>query len=396
MSILIFIAVLVLLILVHELGHFLAAKFFGVRVDEFGLGFPPKILTLGYWRETAFTLNAIPFGGFVKIFGEDPDEESTEGPDSNRSFVNQAKPKQAVILAAGVFFNFLLAWLFLSIGLWLGIQLVEAPTSSAERWFQSDYLQSRSVVVGGVMENSPAHQVGIKGGDRLIEARYNEEVIPIEQPGDVDRVLKKVSIEPFELVVERAGEEISQTVSAAPLINFWPPETFTYRELFSPSRLEPELFTLKVGLYMVPINEVSMSPVAAVGEGLIFTGELTGLIAVELTKFVSELVTADADLEQVAGPVGIVGHIGEAAEQGLTPLLWFVALISLHLTLINLLPFPALDGGRLLFVAIEAVKGSPMNPKVANALNTFGFLLLIILMVLITVNDISNLDYFQG
>ena len=121
MSVIIFIVILALLILVHEFGHFIVAVKSGIKVTEFGIGFPPRLVTLFRWKETAFTLNAIPFGGFVKIFGENPDEESVEGPERNRSFVHKPKWIQAAVLVAGVTFNVLFAWILISIGFMSGL-----------------------------------------------------------------------------------------------------------------------------------------------------------------------------------------------------------------------------------------------------------------------------------
>ena len=126
MSIIIFLIILLVLVLVHEAGHFFLAKRFGIRVDEFGFGFPPKLFGKK-WGETEYTLNLLPLGGFVKIFGETPDDENINGPDSARSFVNKAKWKQAVVLVAGIAMNFLLAWVLFSFGFMSGL-----PTSASQ------------------------------------------------------------------------------------------------------------------------------------------------------------------------------------------------------------------------------------------------------------------------
>src|ERR1700754_3283420 len=153
MNILIFIIILLVLVLAHEAGHFFTAKKFGIRVDEFGFGFPPKLF--GYKHgETEYTFNLLPLGGFVKIFGENPDEENINGPDAGRSFVHKAKWKKAIVLSAGIFANFLLAWLLFSIGFMSGL-----PTSvGAEA--KGYELTDVHLVVVAVAENSPAMQAG--------------------------------------------------------------------------------------------------------------------------------------------------------------------------------------------------------------------------------------------
>ena len=160
MPILIFIIILLVLVLVHEAGHFFVAKKFGIRVDEFGFGFPPKLFGKKY-GETEYTLNALPLGGFVKIFGENPDEENTNGPDAKRSFVNKPKWQQALVLFAGIFANFLLAWLLLSFGFMSGL-----PTSVGSE--PKGYaLEDVHLVVVSVSKDFPAEVAGLKSGDKI-------------------------------------------------------------------------------------------------------------------------------------------------------------------------------------------------------------------------------------
>jgi regulator of sigma E protease len=161
MAILIFIIILLVLVLVHESGHFFVAKKFGIRVDEFGFGFPPKLFGRKY-GETEYTLNLLPLGGFVKIYGENPDEENTTGADASRSFVNKPKWQQALVLFAGIFANFLLAWLLFSIGFMSGL-----PTSVGSE--PTGYkLSNVNLVVMSVSPKSPAQLAGLKTGDKII------------------------------------------------------------------------------------------------------------------------------------------------------------------------------------------------------------------------------------
>src|ERR1035437_2667355 len=161
MSIVIFIIILLVLVLVHESGHFFTAKGFGIRVDEFGFGFPPKLFSIKR-GETEYTFNALPFGGFVKIFGENPDEENTNGPDVERSFVNKAKWKQAIVLFAGVFFNFLLAWLLFSFGFMSGL-----PSSINDNLKGYD-IKNVNLTVVTVAPKSPALSAGLMSGDKIV------------------------------------------------------------------------------------------------------------------------------------------------------------------------------------------------------------------------------------
>ncbi len=365
MTILIFIAVLVLLILVHELGHFLAAKYFKIRVDEFGIGFPPRLKTLFWWGETRFTLNAIPFGGFVKIFGEDPDEESIEGPEKERSFVHKSRAVQAVVLTAGVFFNALLAALFIVTAFMIGI-----PVSDGV--YDEKYVKDPRVNVVHVVDDSPALLAGFEVGDVLLEVRSGEgEVRQIERPEDLSGFLENRAGEEVFISYERDDEE--KEVSLIPQTDAVDEGAAT------------------VGLGISTVGLVSFPPHLALYEGFKHTAELTAVIAVELVRFIGNALTGQADFSQVAGPVGIVGLVGDAWAVGFAFLLYFTAVISLHLTIINLFPFPALDGGRLLFVAIESVIRRPIDPKISNALNGLGFILLIVLMIAITAHDITRI-----
>ncbi|HEY4528480.1 MAG TPA: site-2 protease family protein [Candidatus Paceibacterota bacterium] len=244
MSILIFLIILSALVIVHEAGHLLAAKYFGIRVDEFGIGFPPKVKKLFRWRGTDFILNSLPFGGYVKIYGEnfeDADKFSTD------SFGSKNRAIQAAVLAAGVFFNLVFGFILLT-------------------------LAFRSPVEG------------------------------------------------FE--------------------NFG-------------------LFTVET--------------------------------VIALWQLISGAIQGQADLSSVVGPVGLVGLVGEVSAMGFRYLLLFTSIISINLAILNLLPLPALDGGRLLFTLIEAVMRKPIPPRVFNTLNTAGFALLILLMIFITARDVGNL-----
>ena len=362
MTIVIFIAVLVLLILVHELGHFLAAKYFKIRVDEFGIGFPPRLKTLFWWGETRFTLNAIPFGGFVKIFGEDPDEESVEGPEKERSFSNKNRAVQAVVLISGVVFNALLAFVLIFIAFAVGIPTPEGA-------YGSEHIKDPRVVVVKVMEDSPAYGAGIELGDVLIKVSHSEEFKYIDRPEDLPGFLETKVGEEVVILYQRDGEEMEIKVV---------PE-------------EGDDGMVVIGVGMSVIGMMSFPVHIAFVEAFKYTVQLIGVIAVELVRFLGNIITGGADFSQVAGPVGIVGMVGDAWSTGFVFLLYFTAIISLHLTIINLFPFPALDGGRLLFVAIEAVIRRTINPQVANALNGLGFILLIMLMIAVTVSDVVRI-----
>ena len=357
-----FIVIIVALIVVHEFGHFILAKLLGIRVDEFGIGFPPKLFGFKY-GETEYTINLIPFGGFVKIFGEDPDEESIGGPDSDRSFVNKPKWAQAVVLVAGVAFNTIFAWM-----LFVLVFMVGMPTST--QGFEQDVVQNAELTIIDVLEESPADQAGLEAGDVITHVESVGVVAEELTSDSVTAFIQEHGELPISVTYKRGGD--TQTVEVMPVFN-------------------TEAQAPVVGVYMDTIGTVQLGLVGALGAGTLMTGDMIAAISVGLYDFFKQIALGTADFGSVAGPVGIVGLVGDASALGIVYVLNFIAIISLHLAILNLVPFPALDGGRLLFVLIEKIKGSPISPRIANMVNGVGFLLLLLLMLVITYNDILRL-----
>lgn len=363
MTILIFIIILALLILVHELGHFLAAKKMGMRVDEFGIGFPPRIFG---WKkgETEYSINIIPLGGFVKIFGEDPDEESISGEDSSRSMVNKPRWAQALVISAGVGFNLIFAWILITIGFMIGL-----PMSVDQ--FDVEKVKNPNIVIVEVLEGSPAFESGLAVGDKLLSISSNEELI---------KNFDEIEMQSF--ISSHGDEEITisyQRGQSEPESIFVTPMTGVFGE-------EPA-----VGIATNVIGTVRLLPHLAIWEGLKLTLSLIVTVVVGLSLFIYDLVRGIGGLSQVIGPVGIVGLVGDAAQFGFIYLLNFTAFISINLAVINFIPFPALDGGRLLFIGIESISRRNIKPVIANTLNLVGFVLLIALMLAVTYNDILKL-----
>lgn len=361
MSIIIFIIILGVLILVHEFGHFIVAVKSGIKVSEFGIGFPPKIARLFRWKETDFTLNAIPFGGFVKIFGENPEEESISGPESARSFVNKPRWIQALVLVAGVSFNIIFAWILISLGFMSGL-----PTPV-------DYggpgvVENPKVVITTVSADSPAHMSGLKSGDAIKSVSSRGVALDTLTPDTVSEFIK--TQEKIDVVYTRGKDEFQTTVTPVDGI--------------VEGRKAVGISMDLIGILRLPVHQ-------AFWEGAKTTGSLLVAVTVGLANFLFDTVTGHGDFSQVTGPVGIVGMVGDVSHLGFIYLLSFTAFISLNLAVINLIPFPALDGGRLLFVLIEAITRRPISPKVANSLNGVGFVLLILLMLVVTVNDVVKL-----
>jgi regulator of sigma E protease len=358
----IFIIILGVLIFVHELGHFLVAKKSGIRVDEFAIGFPPRIFS---WvrGETKYVLNLIPFGGYVKIFGENPDEESMTGSDSKRSFVNAKKWKQICVLLSGIFFNILFAWILISISFMFG-SLVPVGEGASD---YSKYIKDSQIILTGVATDSPAQKAGLAQGDRLLVVDSLTEN-NLTTAAIMDNI-KSSKNNQIDITYERNGQ--TNKIKVTPEL----------------SKIENKKI---IGIYMENVGIVKLNPILALWEGGKLTAITVKQVAIGLGTFIFKAVKGQGDFSQVSGPVGIVSLVGDAAHFGLAYFLGFVAFISLNLAIINLVPFPALDGGRVLFVVIEAIIRRPIKPKIANAANAIGFFILISLMLVITYRDIMK------
>lgn len=366
MTVLIFIIVLVVLIVVHEFGHFIAAKLSGMRVDEFGIGYPPRL-----WGKriggTEYTLNALPFGGFVRIYGEDATDPDVLG--TSHAFSARPKFFQALTLVAGIAMNLLLAYVLITATLVMGTPRALSDAELA-------HAQDVKLVVAGVQPGSPAETAGLKVGDFITSVSGLTEKGMLS-PKDTDTFLAYVGSdetrEPLSFAITRNGE--AKTLTAVP-------ETGVLSS--DPSRAA-------LGVAVAPVGTIPEPLLRAPIDGALYTWDVTKQTAVGLVQFLLQAVTLHADLSQVSGPVGIAGAVGNAYAEGLSALFSIAAIISINLAIINLLPIPALDGGRLLFVIIETIIRRPIKPSVAAAVNGVGFAALILLMVVVTGSDILKL-----
>lgn len=364
MSIVLFIVILAVLILFHELGHFLAARSVGARVDEFGIGFPPRAWVFRpKGSETEYSVNWIPFGGFVRILGENGLEEISDA-DKPRSLTSKNRLAQAWVLSAGVLFNVLMGWVFLSIAFMSGVPTSVTPETRG-------VIGDPGVTILSTFEGAPAAEVGLMRGDIIRELAWADGT-KREASDDVVAVQGFIASSagiPLVISYEREGE--LKTINVTPDIN------------------EERKGVIGVSLDLV--GTVKLAPLDALVEGAHTTGRFLVSIATGLGGFVRDAFSGTADYSQVSGPVGIVGMVGTVSDQGLIALLSFAAIISLNLAIINLVPFPALDGGRILFIIIESVIRKPLPQKFTQWANIIGFVILILLMILITVNDVINL-----
>ncbi len=369
MAALILLFVIVVLVVVHEFGHFIAAKLSGMRVDEFGIGYPPRAATLGTIGDTTYSLNWVPFGGFVKIYGEDDSARTTP-----RSFASKNRFLQAIVLIAGVTMNVLLAYVLITAGLIVGTPRALDPEEVAGA-------TQVQLIVANVLSDSPAASAGLISGDVIVSAvsshdAWNPSVSPSTEaptPESFTGFIGSRGGETLKLSIRRGEADLSLT--ATPVRGI--------------VETDPGRYALGIEVATIGVIPVAFSE--AFTEGALITAEIVRLTAVGLWQFFSSVFTLTANLGQVSGPVGIAGAVGTASAEGLGTLLSLVAIISINLAIINLIPVPALDGGRLLFVLIESVIRRPINPRVAQTLNSLGFVFLILLMLVVTAHDIFNI-----
>ena len=361
MSLTIFIVCLIALILVHELGHFVAAKLAGIRVDEFSIGFPPRLLSVRV-GETLYSFNLLLIGGYVKIFGEDGDGA---GP---RSMSQKPRLVQAAVIVAGVVMNLLVGWLILS-----AAYLVGVPTSAQYQGFGS--VTNAHPTIVGVLPGSPAGQAGLASGDivealQTADAQFDLRTLNTDRQADLVRnFIAEHQDESVVITVLRGGSE----------------KTFLAKGVAGlvEGRKAIGIELDDVGILKLPVH-------LALLEGAVTAKDLVVSTVQGLGVFLGGLFHGQG-LGGVSGPVGIASAGASAVKQGFSEAAFLVALISVNLAVINVLPIPGLDGGRLLIIVIEGVMRRPVSQRLVGILSLVGLGLLILLMVFVTYNDIARL-----
>ena len=349
----IFIGLLLALVLVHEWGHFIAAKKAGCNVEEFGFGFPPRLFSF-MWHGTRYSLNLLPIGGFVKIEGEDM-QDTSPGP---TSFGSKSVGWRITILSAGVVMNVVLAMVLLMIQGAVGYPTVVTEANQQQ-------LTDHHTYIVEVAAKSPAETAGIKALDRVVRLdTVNDPTIEQVQTITQQNAGKEITVE-----IDRQGDR--QTLTLAPRVD--PPE--------GEGALGISLAA--TGLEKIPIWQAPWF-------GIKRTGTMLVAIVTQFGEIIKKLAAQGNVGGALTGPIGIAVYTSEAAKMGLSYILEFGALISLNLAIINILPFPALDGGRIVFVILEKIRGRRLPVKFEQLTHTIGFVLLISLMLLITFRDVRR------
>lgn len=387
-TILIFIAVLMVLVLTHEWGHFFTARRNGIKVHEFGFGFPPRLggmlvlnknadaptdlptrkyrFILGnaettlfvpeehYTVGTLYSLNLLPLGGFVKIKGENSIDEHANDPDS---FAQKKTWQKALVLTAGVIMNVLTGWILISIGMAAGLPQDVGSLADVS------HVTDRKIEILDVLPGRPAEIAGLKSGDVVRKVDKLENPRIKEMQNYVDKAQGKL----VNLTIERDGAIIVKNVAS--VFN-----SSTGKSGFG-------IGILEVGTIRYPWHQ-------ALYKGLINTGLSIKAIFGGFGTLITNLFSGNGVGEAVSGPIGVAKMTGQVAKLGWIYLLQFTAVLSLNLAVLNILPIPALDGGRLLFVIIEKIIGRKVEPKYEQLAHTIGFAALMVLVVIVTARDI--------
>ena len=345
-----------ILIFVHELGHFLVAKWSGVTVLRFSLGFGPKLV--GVTRgDTEYRISAIPLGGYVKMLGEDLEEEVPEHLDMSTGFPAQGVWKRIGIVLAGPLSNLIFAvFVFACIYIFAGI-----PEMTPQ--------------IGSVNPGSPAAHAGLKAGDTVLAIAGQ----PISNWDQLSKAIEKHGQHPLTVKVKQDGQIKTVTVT---------PQVEKVKDIFGEQVKRPLIGVTASGKFTTK----SVNPLYACYYSLVQTAHLCKLFILTIVKLIERVVP----LKTLGGPILIAQMAGQEAREGLLNLVYFMALISVNLGILNLLPIPLLDGGHLLFFGIEAVAGKPIGTKKIEMAQKVGLMFLVVLMIFVFYNDIMRLILGHG
>lgn len=348
-----FIFVLGVLIFIHELGHFLVAKKVGIFVERFSIGFPPYIFSRKK-GDTTYSIGLIPLGGFVKMKGENPDEESSGDADE---FMSKTVGQRAAVIFAGPFMNYVLA-IVIMIGVF---------------YFSGQPIfDDTRIVVGEVVAGGPAAEAGLKPGDQIIAIDGH----PVVVFDSLKQIVGSRLAEPVKLTWVSGGDTLQKMI------------TTEITEVPNPQGGVDSLGKLQFTQQVLRYESFGLAESVKRG----FVG--AHVLVYKTVEFVGKLVSGQVSAKLLGGPLFIAQQSGKQAEEGPSSLFMFMALLSVNLAVLNILPIPILDGGHLVFLAIEAIKGSPLSTRARGVAQQIGLIVLLSLIVFVTYNDI--LRFFKS
>ncbi len=364
-AILLFIVILIVLVIVHEFGHFVVAKLTGMRVDEFAFGFPPRIFgkKIG---ETLYAFNSIPLGGYVSIWGEngsDEDKQENGATHHPRAFGNRPAWAQLLVLVAGVTMNMLLAlfiFIFISYG--------EVRIATDDPVYGSR-VKNVELIVSDVSKESPAFKAGVVPGSTVLSLKSGSNSANLTTATSAVAFIEKNQNSPF-LIKYKAPDGIIHETTVAAVYGIIPDKK-------------------ALGVALETIGTVKTTLGESILLGFERTVTMTHLTCLGLVDVVKSLFKGGNVMESLSGPVGIAKIVGETSDYGYEAVLMLVAILSINLAIFNILPLPALDGGRMVVVVIEAISRRKIPFKYYSWVNVLGFSLLVLLLVLVTIHDLK-------
>lgn len=356
LTIITFVVVLSILIIAHEFGHFIVAKRTGIKVEEFALGFPPRVWTKKI-GETNYSINAVPLGGYVKMLGE------VEKSDDPRAFENQSRGVRFSVAVAGVVMNIVLAWVIFTIGFAVGM----SPVISDYRTIPGKVIRSE-IIISEVRADSAAKAAGFEAMDSILSAKIGQEEFTFGSVEEMANFTKSHQGQEVVFNYNRGGQDLQKTVTLK-------------QDAEAPfGVVAVNNATVRVTWYKAPY--------VALRE----TYKVTEYTAVFVKNFFAKIFTSGKVSKEIGGPVQIFMATGTVVKIGIMAVLQFIAILSINLAIINILPLPALDGGRILFIIIETIaRKRIIKEHLENIIHTIGFALLIVLILLVTYNDIIKL-----
>lgn len=367
-AIFLFLLILLVLVIVHEFGHFIVAKLTNMRVDEFAFGFPPRIFSKKI-GETLYSFNALPLGGYVSILGENGQDLDANGNVTNvknnpRAFSNRPWWAQLLVLIAGVTMNMLLAW-----AIFMSISYGEINMSTDDEVY-GKYVKNSSLMVVDAAPDSPAYKAGIIPGSTLISIKSLGKNAELSSPESLIKFISSHSNDSLLISYKTPDGNINNTTIAA-VFGIIPDKK-------------------AIGISVESVGTIDTTLLQAISIGTERTYNITTLTLEGLKELFVSVIDGQSVIDSLSGPVGIAKIVGQTSTYGFEAILTLIAILSINLAIFNALPLPALDGGRIVVVAIETVLKRRIPFKYYSWVNMVGFLLLILLLIVVTINDVRG------